>query len=105
MDGHDPLGVVEGEIAADVAADVAARGAEVRVAKSAHELGPQAGNSDGVEGRADGAVGVAVPGHVRHDHIEGVGGIGTVGTGIGEERDDLGVTPERVRPSVAEDQR
>ena len=48
VDGHDPVGVVESEVAADVTADVAAGGAKTRVAEDGHELGPQAGNGDGV---------------------------------------------------------
>ena len=52
-------------------------------------------------GRRGRAVGVAEAGHVRHDHVERVGGVGRVG----EQRDDLGVPPERVGPAVAEDQR
>ena len=75
------------------------------VAEDAHELGPQAGDGDGVEGRAGGAVGVPEARHVGHDHVERVGGIGAVRAGVGEQRDDLRVAPERVRPAVAEDQR
>ena len=105
VDGHDPAGVVEPEIAAYVAADVPARRAEPRVAEDAHELGPQAGHRDGVQGRADGAVGVPVARHVGHDHVERVGGIGTVPAGVGQQRDDLHVAPERVRPAMTEDQR
>jgi len=41
-----------------VATDVPARRAEPVVAEDAHELSPQAGDRDGVQGRADGAVGV-----------------------------------------------
>jgi len=88
-----------------VAADVPARRAEPRVTEDAHELGPQAGHSDGVEGRAGGPAGVAVARQVGRDHVERVGGVGAVPAGVGEERDDLCVTPERVRPAVAEDQR
>ena len=105
VDGHHPVGVVEREVAAHVAADVPARRAEPRVAEDAHQLGPQAGDGDGVERRAGGAVGVPVARHVGHDHVERVGRIGAVRAGVGEQRDDLRVAPERVRPAVAEDQR
>ena len=105
VDGHDPVGVVEREVAAHVAADVPARRAEPRVAEDAHELGPQAGDGDGVQRRAGGAVGVPEARHVGHDHVERVGGVGAVRAGVGEQRDDLRVAPERVRPAVAEDQR
>ena len=50
VNSHNPARVVEGEVAAHVATDVPARRAELRVAEDAHELGPQAGHSDGVEG-------------------------------------------------------
>jgi hypothetical protein len=105
VDGHNPVGVVEPEVAAHVAADVPARRAEPRVAEDAHELRPQAGDGHGVEGRAGGAVGVPVARHVGHDHVERVGGVGAVHAGVGKERDDLRVAPEGVRPAVAEDQR
>ena len=105
MDGDDPVGVVEREVAAHVAADVPARRAEPLVAEDAHQLGPQAGDGDGVERRAGRAVGVPVARHVGHDDVERVGGVGAVRAGVGEERDDLRVAPERVRPAVAEDQR
>ena len=105
VDGHDPVGVVEPEVAAHVAADVPARRAEPRVAEDAHELGPQAGDGDGVERRAGRAVGVPVARHVGHDHVERVGGVGAVRAGVGQQRDDLRVAPERVRPAVAQDQR
>ena len=105
VDGHDPVGVVEREVAAHVAADVPARRAEPRVAEDAHQLGPQAGDGDGVERRPGRAVGVPVARHVGHDHVERVGGVGAVRAGVGQQRDDLRVAPERVRPAVAEDQR
>ncbi len=88
-----------------MAADVPARSAELLVAEDGHELGPQTRDVDGVEGPAGGPVGVPEARHVGHDHVERVRGIATVRAGVGEERDDLGVAPERVRPSVAEDQR
>ena len=75
VDGRDPAGVVEPEVAASVAVDAPARRAEPRVAENAHELGPQAGHRDGVQGRAGGAVGVPVARHVGHHHVERVGGI------------------------------
>ena len=51
------------------------------------------------------AVGVAVARHVGHDHVERVGRVGAVRAGVGEQRDDLRVAPERVGPAVAEHQR
>jgi hypothetical protein len=105
VDGHDPVGVVEPEIAAHVAADVPARRAEPRVAQDAHELGPQTGDGDGVQGRADGALGVPVARHVGQDHVERVFGVGAVRARVGQEWDDLRVAPERVRPAVTEDER
>ncbi len=97
--------MVEREVAAHVAADVPACGAKARIAEDAHELGPQSGDGDRVGGRAGGAVGVPEAWHVGHDHVERVGGVGAVRAGVGEQWDDLGVAPERVRPAVAEDQR
>ena len=88
-----------------MAADVPARRAEPRVAQDVHELGPQAGDGDGVQRQAGRAVGVPVARHVGHDHVERVGGVGAVRARVGEESDDLRVAPERVRPAVAEDQR
>ena len=88
-----------------MAADVSARRAEPRVTQDAHELSPQAGDGDRVQGRAGGAVGVPVARHVGHDHVERVGGVGAVRAGVGQEWDHLRVTPERVRPAVAENQR
>ncbi|GHB17721.1 hypothetical protein GCM10010392_52740 [Streptomyces clavifer] len=105
VDGHDPVGVVEPEVSAHVTADVPARRAEPGVAEDAHEFGPQTGDGDGVEGRPDGPVGVPVARHVRHDDVERVGGVAPVRAGVGEERDDLRVAPERIRPAVAEDER
>ena len=103
--GHDPVGVVEPEVAAHVAADVPARRAEPRVAEDIHQLGPQAGHGDGVQWRPGRGVGVPVARHVGHDHVERVGRVGAVRAGVGQQRDDLRVAPERVRPAVAEHQR
>ena len=52
-----------------------------------------------------GPAGVPVARHVGHDHVERAGGVGAVRAGIGQERDDLHIAPERVRPAVAQDQR
>src|SRR5664279_33713 len=103
VDGHDPVGVVEPEVAAHLDANVPAGRGEPRVAEDVHQLGPQGGDGDGVEGPAGGAVGVPVARHVGHDNVERVGGVGAVRAGVGEEWDDLRVAPERVRPAVAED--
>ena len=78
VDRHDPIGIVEREVAADVAADVAAGRAERLVAERGHEFGPQSGDRDRIDGRPDGRVGVSVARHVGHDHVKGVGRVGAV---------------------------
>ncbi|HEY2264927.1 MAG TPA: hypothetical protein VGI96_20055 [Streptosporangiaceae bacterium] len=105
MDGRDPVGVVQREVAAHAAADVPADGTEPLVAQAVQQPGPQARDGDRVERRAGRAVGVPVAGHVRHDHVERVGGVVAVRPGVGQQRNDLRVAPERVRPAVAEHQR
>ena len=105
MHGHHPAGVIEPEVAAHVAAEVPARRAEPRVAQDAHQLGPQAGDRDGVQRRPGRVAGVPVARHVRHHHVERVRGVGAVPAGVGQQADDLHIAPERVRPAVAQDQR
>ena len=74
----DALRMVEREIAAHMAADVSAGRAESRIAEDPHELSPEAGHGDGVQGLAGRAVGVPVARHVGDDHVERVSGIGAV---------------------------
>ena len=105
VDGRDPFGVVQREEVAHPAADVPAGGAEPLVAEAVQQSGPQASDGDRVERRAGRAVGVPVAGHVGHDHVERVGGIAAVRPWVGQQRNDLRVAPERVRPAVAEHQR
>ena len=105
VDGHDPVRVVEPEVAAHVAAEVAARGAEAVVAERRHEVRPQPGDLPRVRCRAGRAVGVAVARQARDDDVECVGGVAAVRAGVGEQRDHLQVAPERVRPAVGEHQR
>src|ERR1019366_10145361 len=64
VDGYDPIGIVESEVATHVAADVAACRAEPLVTENVHELGPQAGDRDRIQRRASGAVGVPIARHV-----------------------------------------
>ena len=105
VDGDDPVRVVERQVPADVAADVPARSAEPLVAEGRHQLRPQAGDRDGVQGRPRGPVGVPEARHVGDDDVEGVLRVATVRAGVGEQRENLGVAPEGVRPAVAQDQR
>src|SRR5271163_83604 len=93
VDGDDPVGMIESEVAAYVAADVLARRPEPWVAEDAHEFGPQAGHGDGIEGRAGVVVGVSVARHVGYHYVERVGGVGAVRGRIGEQWDDLRVAP------------
>jgi hypothetical protein len=105
MHSDDPVGVIQRKVTADVTADVAARRTEPLVAEEVHQLRPQARDGDGVERRPMRVIGVAKARNVGHDHVERVGGVGTVRAGVNEERDDFGVAPERIRPTMAEDQR
>ena len=91
--------------ARDAAPDVAAGDREALVAEDRHELRPEPRDRDGVQHRAGRVVGVAEPGHVRHDDVERVVGVAAVGGGVGQQRQHVDVAPEGVGPAVAQQQR
>ena len=69
-----------------------------------HELRPARGDVDRGE-RMRRTIGVAEAGHVGDDHVERVGRIAAVRARVGQQRDDLQISPERVGPAVVQQQR
>lgn len=105
MDGPDPIRVVQGKVATDAAAEVTVGCAELLVADDRHQLGPQPRDLDAVACRSARVTRISVPRHVGDHHVESVGRVPAVRSRVGKQRNDFGVAPEGVGPTVAQDER
>ena len=105
VDGHDPVGMVEHEVAADVAADVPAHGAKQRIAEDAHELRPTVRRRRSSRGAGRwGGRSTRSPA-CQHDHVVAPSAGSAPSTPGSVEVGMTFMSARRVRPAVAEDQR
>jgi len=105
VDTDDGIGIPKPQSGGDAGAPVATLGAKALVSQVlGHQLGPQVGDLENVQPTLQGGIRETVAGHGRHHHVEGIGGVAAVATGIREQWDEFVHLEERSGPAVGDDQ-